>query len=243
MIKRVSLVLIAVFVLGLTTSVSLAAPVNQATSGNDADSHLSSALDAARAEDWATVEQELNEAADLSTDAQQQAAIAELLDDLSNKKYDEIVSDLTSMVETSGTVSPVQERFQTALNAAKDEDWATVEQELNEAADLSTDAQEQAAIAELLDDLSNKKYDEIVSDLTSMVETSTAMSPVQERFQTALNAAKDEDWATVKQELNEAADLSTDAQQQASISELLDDLANQKYDEIVSDLTSLIEKG
>ena len=168
MIKRLSFVMIAVLVLGLATSVSLAAPANQDT-GTDIGSHLSSALDAARNADWSTVESELNTAADLSTDAQQQAAISELLDDLDKENYDEVISDLTAMVEGSSDASPVMEPLQTALNAAQDGDWARVESELNEAADLSTDAQQQAAINELLDDLSNQKYDEIVSDLQKLI--------------------------------------------------------------------------
>ena len=178
MLKR-NRILAILFSLMLVSGLSLwpaaAAPQTpeywaSAQSGGDVASHLEAALDAAHAEDWDTVEAELNEALDLSTDAQQHAAIEELLEDLDRGDYEEVISDLEGMVGGGAEMSPVESKLDATLDAAREEDWDRVEEELNEALDLSTDAQQHAAIEELLEDLDRGDYEEVITDLEGMLQ-------------------------------------------------------------------------
>jgi cellobiose-specific phosphotransferase system component IIA len=56
----------------------------------------------------------------------------------------------------------------------------------------------------------------------------------------ALDAAREGDWEEVKEELNEAVDLSVDPRSKAMFSEMLDKLANDQTDAVVADLEQLI---
>ena len=138
---------------------------SNAPEAGDAMASLSAALDAANAGDWEQVQQSLEDAAASATDAQQKAAIEEMLDDLSKGNNDEVLADLEKIVSGQAAADPVMGKLDKALDYAKDGNWDKVNEELSEAADLTTDAQQKAAIEELLDDLANSKYDEVVDDL------------------------------------------------------------------------------
>ncbi len=84
-------------------------------------------------------------------------------------------------------------------------------------------------------------YDEVVEDLGKMVESGAGMDPVAQKLDAALDYAKEGDWEKVKEELNEALDLSTDAQQKAAIEEILADVDKGAYDEVVEDLEKLLK--
>ena len=232
----------------------------------DAGAALAAALDAAQNKDWTAVETNLKAALEASADPQQQAVIQQMLDDLSAGNNDKVAEDLLEETLGSGEAGEGAEAgasdqggqsaesgeasnapeagdamasLSAALDAANAGDWEQVQQSLEDAAASATDAQQKAAIEEMLDDLSKGNNDEVLADLEKIVSGQAAADPVMEKLDKALDYAKEENWDKVEEELGEAADLSTDAQQKAAIEELLDDLANSKYDEVVDDLGKL----
>ena len=147
-----------------------AAPAEPAAPAAGVEGLLEKALDAAKEGDWDTVKQELNEALDQTSDAQQKAAIQEILADVDKGAYDEVIEDLGKMLESGGAMDPVASKLDAALDAAKEGDWEKVTEELNEALDLSTDAQQKAAIEEILADVDKGAYDEVVEDLEKLLK-------------------------------------------------------------------------
>ncbi len=206
----------------------------------DASAALSAALEAAKAKDWDKATTELNEALDLVTDPEQKATIEEILSDIEKGKYDEVVEDLEKLVSAAPGESPVMGFLEEALDAAKAKDWDKAKEELEEALDVSTDAEQKATIEEILSDIEKGKYDEVVEDLEKLVSAAPGESPVMGFLEEALDAAKAKDWDKAKEELEEALDVSTDAEQKATIEEILSDIEKGKYDEVVEDLEKLI---
>ncbi len=76
-----------------------AAPAEPAAPASGVAGLLDAALDAAKEGDWDTVKQELNEALDQTSDAQQKAAIEEILADVDKGAYDEVIEDLEKLLK------------------------------------------------------------------------------------------------------------------------------------------------
>jgi len=86
----------------------------------DVDSALAAALAAAQAGNWSDVEANLSTAKDASTDAQQQAAIGEMIDDLGKGNQDEVLADLEKIVSGAANADPVMGKLDKGLEYAKE---------------------------------------------------------------------------------------------------------------------------
>ena len=92
-----------------------------------------------------------------------------MIDDLGKGNQDEVLADLEKIVSGAANADPVMGKLDKGLAYAKEGNWEKVDEELNEALDLSTDAQQKAAIGEMIDDLGKGNQDEVLADLEKML--------------------------------------------------------------------------
>lgn len=200
------------------------------------------ALDAAKEGDWDEVKEELNEAIDLSVDARSKAMFSEMLDQLANGQSDAVVTHLEQLVAAFTGPSPELGKIQSAIKDARAGEWDEVQEELEEAQQLTTDARLQAGLAEALDDIAKNRTDEVASDLEKLLDGKGIADPALPMLQQALHYASDGSWKKVTDQLNEAVKITTDARHQAAIIEMLDDLNKGKTDEVVADLQKVLNE-
>lgn len=198
------------------------------------------ALDAARAGDWEEVEEELNEAIELSASVQERALFSSLLTQLNDGATDTVLTQLEELAGRVTTESPLLSELEDALRFARIGDWEEVEEEVTEALDLTTDSLLQTALEEILADLQRGQQDEALHDLERLVHGVGDEDPALPTLQQALAYAKRANWEQVHSLLTQAVDQTGDEQHRAAIIEMLDDLNKNNTAEVLSDLTVLI---
>ncbi len=198
------------------------------------------ARDAAQMEQWEEVQEELEEALELSIDPQERALLADLLAQLQDQQYAQVRRRLEELSLWVTAESPLLSELDNALQFAYMEDWEDTREEVEEAMALTQDRYLLHALEEVLADLDRRQYDEVIQDLTRLVEGVGDEDPALPTLRDAKEAARRGEWERVQTLLRKAAEQTQDPQHQAFILEMLDDLEKGNTAEVVSDLSVLL---
>lgn len=210
---------------------------------------MDAAIEAAAAGDWETVKSHLTHLIEMTSDGAHKTEMEHLLEEIEAGDTEHFADEMQAMREgmmgtmpkMTGTMSTeAMEMVHAAMEAAKAGDWETVTSHMNQVLDVSTDAQQKAAVEHLLEEIEEGNTDHFIEELEELLSNVTQVSPAAENMQAALVAAQADDWDTAKQEIEAAIDLSTDPQEKASLEHLLEEVEEGNADHFIEQLEAVM---
>ncbi|RME83724.1 MAG: hypothetical protein D6775_07395 [Caldilineae bacterium] len=198
------------------------------------------ALDAARSGQWKEVEEELEEAIELSLTAQERQLFTSMLATLRDGDTASVLAQLVDLAESIASEPPLLIELDDSLRFARLGDWKEVREEITEAMNLTNDEPLLRAMQEIVADIDREQYDEALQDIERLVHGVGDEDPALPTLQQALAYARHGDWEQTRVLLETAVQQTQDSQHQARIIEILDDLERADHEEVLSDLAVLV---
>jgi len=211
---------------------------------------MTAAMEAGAAGDWETVVTHMNHLIDMTEDADHQADMTHLLEEIEAGDTDHFADEMQAMMDSmmgtmpkmTGTMSAESmEMVNAAMTSAQAGDWEMVATHMTHAMDMSTDAQQKAAIEHLLEEVEEGNTDHFIEEMEEMMSNMMQVSPAMENMQAAMTAAQAGEWDTVEQEIDAAIDISTDPREKSSLEHLIEEIAEGNAEHFIEQLAAVMQ--